>query len=204
MGGRGSSNPGGGKMNVDFDKWGKPLDGLDAKEVRDKDGTIIGYTHDEMRFTSVPEERTVTRAEVMKDISNWRNDDGSYGDDDTKIFIAYEDGTFFDSDNAVKKGDYRDKLKKTGVIGASISTTDYEMVWGGEYRWKNGKKELVPWTTHDTDGVSGKSNTYSGYKITGMYRVRVKTTYNEKFPNGRPRTRKQIIRKSKVSTKLFD
>ena len=75
------------------------------------------------------------------------------------------------------------------------------MVWGGEYKWKNGQKQLVPWTTHSMDengNDTGKSNTYSGYRITGEYRVRVKTTYNEKFPNGRPRVRTEIIRKSKV------
>lgn len=197
MGGRGSSNPGGGKMNVDFDKWGKPIDGLDAKEVKDKDGTVIGYIQDELRYTYAPEERPVTRAEVMRDISGWRNDDGSYGDDDVKIYVAYDDGTFFSSDAAGSRG-YRDKLKKTGVIGASISTPDYEMVWGGEYHYKNGKKTLVPWTTNGTDEVSGKSNTYSGYTVTGKYWVREKTTYNERFPDGRPRKKVEVIRKSKV------
>ena len=199
--GRGSSGIGSGNMNVDWDKWGNTLDGGDFQFIYDKDGNIIGDIRDELRYTSVEEERPVTRAEVMRDISGWQNDDGSYGDEDTKIFIAYEDGTFYDSDNPVKKGDYRDKLKKTGVIGASISTPDYEMVWGGEYKWKNGQKQLIPWTTHSMDengNDTGKSNTYSGWRTTGMYRVRVKTTYNETFPNGRTRIRKEIIRKSKV------
>ena len=188
-------------MNVDWDKWGKVLDGANHVAVYDKDGNVIGYIRDDLRFTMIPEERTVTRAEVMKDISGWQNDDGSYGDEDTKIYIAYEDGTFFDSEYPIKRGDNRDKLKKTGVIGASVSTPDYEMVWGGEYKYKNGQKQLVPWTTHSTDedgNDTGKSNTYSGYKITGEYRVRTKTTYNEKFPNGRPRTRIETIRQSKV------
>lgn len=181
-------------MNVDWDRWGKTLDGADMQWVYDKDGNVIGDVRDEIRFTSVEEEHPVTRAEVMREISGWKNDDGTYGDEDTKIFIAYEDGTFFDSEIAGGKGGYREKLTNRNVIGASISTPDYEMVWGGEYKWKGGKKELVPWTTHSLDengNDTGKSNTYSGWRTTGMYRVRVKTTFV-------PRVRKEVIRKSKV------
>lgn len=199
--GRGSSGNSSSQMNVDWDKWGKVLDGGDFQWVYDKDGNVIGDIRDELRFTSVPEEHTVTRAEVMREISGWKNDDGTYGDDDVKIFVAYEDGTFFDSEIAGGRNNYREKLSNKKVIGASISTPDYEMVWGGEYRWKNGQKQLVKWTTHSTDengNDTGKSDTYSGFRTTGQYRVRVKTTYNETFPDGRPRVRKITIRKSKV------
>ena len=191
--GRGDSGLTAGGMNVDWDKWGKTLDGADAKYVYDKDGNVIGSIRDELRFTSVPEERSITRAEIMKDISGWRNDDGSYGDEDTTIFVAYDDGTFFASDMVGVNG-YRDKLKKTGVIGASIMTPDYEMVWGGE---RNSRGDLVPYTTHFDDEGGGKSNTYSGYKITGQYRVRVKR-WTERLQNGRYQQRSEIIRKSKV------
>ena len=110
----------------------------DMQMVYDDEGNVIGDIRDELRFTSAPDEHPVSRAEVMREISGWKNDDGSYGDDDVKIFIAYEDGTFYDSEVMGGKGNYRGKLTNRNVIGASISTPDYEMVWGGEYKWKNG------------------------------------------------------------------
>lgn len=182
-------------MNVDYDKWGKVLDGADAKEVHDKDGNVVGYIRDERRFVYEPDERPVTKKEVLDEISGWRNDDGSYGIDDVHIFVAYDDGTFFDSGSSGKR--YREKFKKTGIIGASVSTGDYEMVWGGE-KGKNG--ELIKWETWTApdSGEKGKSNSYSGYKAVGKYYVRVKTTYNNLAPDGTYRTKKQTIRKSKV------
>ena len=200
--GRGSSGLSAGGMNVDWDKWGKPLQGADMKEiiVKDEDGRdlVIGYIEDRLRFVMEEDERKVTKKEVMDEISGWENDDGTYGDDDIHIFVAYDDGTFYESGTA--GGKYREKLKKTGVIGATVSTPDYEMVWGGE---RNKFGEIVPYTTwvnpYDSDaGKVGKSNTYSGYKVVGQYWVREKRTYNERFPDGRPRTRYEIIRKSKV------
>ena len=186
-------------MNVDYDKWGTPLQGSNIKEIieKDEDGhdVVIGYIEDKLRFVMAEEERKVTKAEVMNEISGWKNDDGTYGDDDVKIFVAYDDGTFFSNDSRGVSY-YREKLKKTGVIGASISTGDYEMVWGGEKDRKTG--QFRPWKTWTEDGESGKSNTYSGYKVVGQYWVREKRTYNEKFPNGRHRTKIEIIRKSKV------
>ena len=201
--GRGSSGLGGGRMNVDWDKWGKVLDWGDAIQIIEKgeDGidTIVGTIRDEIRYITQPDERTITRAEIMRDISGWQNDDGTYGDDDTTIFIAYDDGTFFDSNYPMKSGKYRDKLKKTGVIGASISTPDYEMVWGGE---RNRAGRIEPYKTgtpyDESEGIGGKSNSYFGYKTVGKYRVRVKTTYNNKLPNGRYATKREVIRKSKV------
>ena len=201
--GRGSSGLGNGRMNVDWDKWGKVLDWGDAIQIIEKgeDGidTIVGTIRDEIRYITQPDEHLITRAEIMRDISGWQNDDGTYGDDDTTIFIAYEDGTFFDSNYPIKSGKYRDKLKKTGVIGASISTPDYEMVWGGE---RNRAGRIEPYKTgtpyDESEGIGGKSNSYFGYKTVGKYRVRVKTTYNNKLPNGRYTTKREVIRKSKV------
>lgn len=196
--GRGSSGMGENPMSVDWDKWGEIIN-YEPIEITDENGEriVIGHIQDELRSITVPEERPVTKAEVMKDIQDWKNDDGSYGDEDVHIFVAYDDGTFFTNDWSGSRGGniYRDKLKKTGVIGASISTGDYEMVWGGD-KGKNG--EIRKWETWSSDGESGKSNTYSGYKTTGMYRVRVKRTYNERFPNGRIHPKIEIIRKSKV------
>ena len=60
--GRGSSGLGAGGMNVAWDKWGDVLGStVPPKEVRDKDGNVIGYVRDELYYTSVEEERTVTR-----------------------------------------------------------------------------------------------------------------------------------------------
>lgn len=198
--GRGSSGLGSGGMSVDWDKWGKVLDGIDAKQIIKKvDGidTVVGYIKDEMRYVTAPDEHPITRADIMREIAGWQNDDGTYGDDDTSIFIAYDDGTFF-SNNMKPGGVYREKLKKTGVIGASLSTGDYEMVWGGE---RNRAGNIQPYKTgtpyDESEGIGGKSNSYFGYKTVGQYRVRVKTTY-PKLPNGRYGTKHEIIRKSKV------
>lgn len=190
-------------MNVDWDKWGKVLDWGDSIEIREKgeDGidTIVGRIRDEIRYITQPDEHPVTRAEIMREIAGWQNDDGTYGDDDTSIFIAYDDGTFFSSSYPIKEGKYRDKLKKTGVIGATLSTPDYEMVWGGE---RNRAGRIEPYQTStpydESEGIGGKSNSYFGYKTVGEYRVRVKTIYNHKLPNGRYTTKREVIRKSKV------
>lgn len=200
--GRGSSGLGAGSMNVDWDKWGEVLDWGNAKQIIEKgeDGidTLVGTIRDEIRYITQPDERPITRADIMREISGWKNDDGTYGDDDTSIFIAYDDGTFFSS-GTKPGGQYREKLKKTGVIGASLMTPDYEMVWGGE-RDRSGK--IQPYTTgtqyDESEGIGGKSNSYFGYKTVGEYRVRVKTIYNYKLPNGRYTTKREVIRKSKV------
>ena len=199
--GRGSSGISAGGMNVDWDKWGKVLEGLDAIEIIEKIygmDTVVGYIEDEMRYVTAPDEHPITRAEIMREIAGWQNDDGTYGDEDTSIFIAYDDGTFF-SNNITPGGEYREKLKKTGVIGASLSTGDYEMVWGGE-RDRAGNIQLYKTGTSydESEGIGGKSNSYFGYKTVGQYRVRVKKTFNNHYPNGRRYTKYETIRKSKV------
>ena len=190
-------------MNVDWNKWGEVLDWGQHKEIIETgdDGipTVVGYIGDELRYITEPEERPITKKEIMAEIEGWKNDDGTYGDDDTHITIAYDDGTFFAND--MSGGNYREKMKKTGIIGASLSTADYEMVWGGEMNRKTGQIEpYKTWVSpyDEEEGREGKSNSYSGYKTVGMYRVRVKTTYNNKYPNGRSYTKHEIIRKSKV------
>lgn len=189
------------KMNVPFDKWGKVLEGLDAIEVIEKiDGmdTLVGYIEDEMRYITAPDEHPITRADIMREISGWKNDDGTYGDDDTTVFVAYDDGTFFSS-GTNPGGLYREKLKRTGIIGASLSTPDYEMVWGGE---RDRAGNIMPYKTgssfDESEGIGGKSNSYFGYKTVGQYRVRVKKTFNNKYSNGRNYTKREIIRKSTV------
>lgn len=188
-------------MNVDYDKWGKVIDYEQIIEMGD-DGIpmVVGDIRDEVRYVMEPDERPITKKEIMDEISGWKNDDGTYGDEDVSIFIAYDDGTFFSNNTWGREG-YRDKPKKTGVIGASIMTGDYEMVWGGERNRKTG--QIEPYTTwvspyDEGEGKVGRSNSYSGYKAVGKYRVRTKTTYNNKDERGLYRTKREIIRKSKV------
>lgn len=181
MGGRGASM----KSEVPYDKWGPEKD----EDIYDSDGNHIGRVEDRTVFINEPDVRPVTKAEVLKDIDNWRNDDGTYGDEDTAIYLAYKDGTFVDASDLNGKA-----YKKTGIVGASISTADYEMVWGGEM--KNGSLQM--WETWSPDGGSGKHNSYSGYKTVGSYRERVETTYNNPNGKGGYTARRRVIRRSTV------
>ena len=186
MGGRGSSNPGN-AMNVDYDNWGEMLF---HKPIVDKAGDTIGYLNDEIRYDMVEDIRPTTKKEVLSEIDGWRDDDGYWTDDDMAGYITYKDGSFVD----VKDLDGKN-YKKSGIVGAYISTGDFEAAWGYEYN--SHKKEFVPMTTWSLDGESGKANTYSGYKAVSRYKVRVKTTFNNKDSNGRYRTKHEIVRRSK-------
>lgn len=170
MGGRGA----GGKISrvIDYDKWGKMVD----ETLRDKDGTVIGRIWDEYQYDKVEDIKPITKKEILDDIDAYRNDDGKYGwgDGDVAIYVAYDDGKFVNVTELEGKA-----YKKKGIIGASISTPDYESVWGGEINKKTGKKEM--WQTWSEDGNSGHQNSYSGYKtvsqrIVRRKRVSVKTT----------------------------
>ena len=201
MGGRGSSSPSGGDkrngygkkedpMNVPFDEWGQMIN---HEEIIDKNGDRIGYIQDEYAYNYEPDIHPVTKKDVLSEIDAWRNDDGTYGDEDTAIYLAYKDGTFVDTDDLNGKA-----YKKTGIVGASISTGDFEMVWGGEVG-RDG--EVHPWETwvspSDMDaGERGHSNSYSGYKATSYYKKRTRVTFNT--PNGRGgyKTVRETVRKS--------
>ena len=183
MGGRGSGS--GTRMNVPYEEWGKMVD----KPIKDKDGNTIGYIEDRDVYVSEPDYRTVTKKDVLNDIDGWRNDDGTYGDEDTAIYFAYKDGTFVDADDLNGK-----KYKTTGLVGVSISTADYEMVWGGEIG-RDGK--LHQWETWSEDGESGRANSYSGYKAVAVYKERVKTTYNNPNGKGGYKAVRKVIRRSK-------
>lgn len=178
------------EMNVPFDKWGEMKN---LEEIRDGD-TIIGYTSDEYRYITEPDIRKITKKEILEDIEGWRDDNGMYGDADTAIYFAYKDGSFVDAADLDGKA-----FKKSGLVGVSISTGDYEMVWGGEINKKTG--EIVPWRTHEWDDetneeLEGHTNSYSGYKTVAQYKVRVRTLYN--IPNGRGgwKMKREIIRRS--------
>lgn len=171
MGGRGSSS--GVARTVAYDSWGKMIDN---QQIRNKDGDVVGYISDRDVFVYEPDIHPVTKKEVLNDIDGWRGDDGYYGDQDTSVAFAYKDGSFVTGEDLNGKA-----YKKTGLIGASISTPDYEMVWGGNINRRTG--EFQPWETWSEDGESGHTNSYSGYKATGIYRVRTKVTFDN--PDGR-------------------
>ena len=193
FGGNGNKSSGGsseGNMNVPYDSWGKMID----KEVRDEDGTIIGYIEDFERLEYQDYVEPVTKKAVLADIDGWRNDDGTYGDNDVSINFAYKDGSFVSADELDGKA-----YKKTGLVGVSISTGDYEMVWGGDIDKKTGKLRM--WQTWSEDGESGHTNSMAGAKAVGAYKVRIKTTqepYQTKSGDTRYRTVRKVLRKSKV------
>ena len=196
MGGRGSSSSGDPRnrykkkedpMNVPYDEWGVPINFEPIYETVDGEKTQIGYIEDDIRYEQVEDIHPVTKKQVLDDINAWRNDDGTYGDEDTAIYLAYKDGTFVDTDDLNGKA-----FKKTGIVGASISTGDYEMVWGGEIG-RDGT--LHPWKTWSIDDT-GVSNSYSGYKPVAKWRIRTRVTHNNKRENGTYYTKREIIRQS--------
>ena len=193
--GRGSSKANGGSAGgarvVPYDEWGKEIDN---EPIKDENGDTIGYINDETRYISEPYHEKITKKDILNDIDGWRMDDGTYGDEDVSIGLAYNDGSYVDV-NALDGKAYR----KSGIVGAHITTPDYEMVWGGELNTRTGNIE--PYLTHEMDDlgnmIDGYSNSISGYRTTGSYRVRVRTTYNN-YDGTRYRTRREELRRSTV------
>lgn len=164
------------------------------------------YEEDDIRYNSVEDIRPITKREIIDDIWAWRDDDGEFSDPDISVFLQYDDGTVYINGWGSSSGShYRDKPKKSGVIGASINTGDYEEVWGYEVNERTGKRSLIQ--TWSEDGESGLTNTYSGYKQVSKYRVRKRTTtywddnykkYGYYGPKGGYRTKIDVVRKSKT------
>lgn len=176
-------------MNVPYDEWGEEVrydpiygevDGIDS---------LIGWYEDRKVFDYEEDIRPVTKKEVLEDINAWRMDDGTYGDDDVAIYIAYKDGTVVGKDDLDGKA-----YKKTGIVGASISTGDYEMVWGGEIG-RDG--ELHQWKTwNPDDDEAGHANSYSGYKAVSSYWIRNKVITTNRRKNGTFYTTYERVRQS--------
>ena len=72
-----------GKMNVPYDRWGKMI----SEDIRDDDGTIIGSIEDVERYVTEDYVEPTTKKAVLADIDAWRNDDGTYGDNDVAILL---------------------------------------------------------------------------------------------------------------------
>lgn len=182
------------QMNVPYENWGKVLDGADVLVIRDADGNLIGDISDRLAFVTEHQLTPVTKKEAVDYALEFYNKiDGWTVDDDYKIYFAYEDGTFRDVADNPEKG-----LNRKGLIGVSVSTPDDEIVWGGNVRWRDGKREFQQWGVHDESGDEVEGNYHSWYKTVGQYYVRTKRTYNN--PNGRGgyRVKYETIRKSTV------
>ena len=205
MGGRGSSSPAGGDkrngygkkedpMNVPFDEWGAETDERIYGEWNGE-RTQIGYYEDRTVYDYEEDIRPVTKKEALAEIDVWRNDEygreqyGSYGDEDVSIIVAYKDGKVI-SDDELENGK---AFKKAGIVGVSISTPDYQMVWGGEVG-RDGK--LLTWETSENEEGKTYTNSYAGYKPVSLYKVRYKIIHNNQRPNGTYYTTYERVRQS--------
>lgn len=189
-GGRsGSSTASNKNMNVPYESWGKEISN---QEIRDDSGSIIGYIDDETLYITEPDITPISKKQMLDDIKAYKNDDGTYGDNDTFIYATYEDGSTWSNDD-------KTKFKKSGIIGLAVSTGDYQSAWGEDFVGSGRNKRRVPMTTSATDEVPELSNSYVGYKTTGAYKQRVKTTYNN-WDEKRQKyyTKREILRKSTV------
>lgn len=182
-------------MAVPIDRWGTFMDGADIQDIRDEEGTVIGDIQDSILYNYEHQLTPVTKKEAVDfALGFWSKLDHAWEvDDDYKIYFAYDDGTFRDVADNPEKG-----LNRRGLIGVSVSTPDDEMVWGGNVRWVNGRKEFQKWGVTDEDGNEVEGDYHSWYKTTGYYYVRTRTTYNT--PNGRGgyRMQRERIRQSTV------
>ena len=174
-------------MNVPYNEWGEEISN---KPIKDSNGDVIGYINDETRFEYESVIEKSTKKQVLDLINTWKMDDGTYGDEDTAIYVAYDDGRFLN----LSDGEPHRRWSKQGIVGLSISTADDEAVWGGEMR--NGsiqKWELSP----VNEQAEGKTDSYLYYRTTNSYKVRVKETYNNLNPRtGRYETKREVIRQS--------
>ena len=196
--GRGSSKASGGTVKtVPYDKWGKEVH---LEPVKDENGDTIGYINDENFYLREPYHEKITKKQILSEVDAWRMDDGTYGDEDTMIGIAYDDGSYVRLNDL----DGNKPYKKSGIVGVHVSTADYEMVWGGEKNKKTGKIDLYKTLEFDDDGnnIDGFANSISGYQTIGHYKVRVKTTYNNLTPKGSYTTKREHLKKSTV--KYYD
>lgn len=176
-------------MSVPYDKWGKDIDN---EYIYDKNGDRIGYIADTTNSVMEPRIAPTTKKEVLQEIDAWRNDDGTYGDDDTAMYIAYKDGTFVDLSELDGKA-----YKKSGICGVSFSGPDDEFVWGGEMH--NGKLSL--WKTWSEDGESGQANSHAYWEEVGLYKIRQRVTFNNPDGRGGWKTKYETIRRSTVKRK---
>lgn len=184
------------EMAVPYDEWGPMIDEEFTYTMSNGEVDEHGRLEDRIVYDMARDFQPTTRKGLLADIEAFRNDDGTYGDDDIAIFIAYEDGSSWSNQfsNTASK-----PFKKRGIIGLSLSTPDYEEVWGEDWtggRWAHERKRVPMRTAEDPEtGEPGRANSYAGYKAVSKYRVRTRITVE---PNGRGgyRQKRETIRRS--------
>ena len=180
------------QMNVPYDKWGAFMDGADIQTLYDADGNVIGDIRDNLIYVSEHQLDSIEKRDAINYALEFYSklDGGWLVDDDYKIYLAYQDGKFRDVADDPEKG-----LNRKGLIGVYVSTPDDEMSWGGNMSARYGFQQ---WGVRDGDGNEVEGNYHSWYKTTGVYKERVKTTYNNPNGKGGYRTKREIIRKSTI------
>lgn len=189
MSGHGSFSAIGRDMNVPYDKWGREIE---YELILDEDGKPIGHYQDAIRYVQADDVRTITKKEILEEVSGWKKDDGTYGDEegDVNIYIQYKNGKLLHLTDTK-----RTTFSRSGIIGVSVTTADYDMVWGHEMM-KVGT--LVPFESSWLSGGSKSyTNSYAGRKTIGEYKVREKVIYNP-YKNGNVKQVTHIVRKSTV------
>ena len=197
MGSRGA----GSGREVAYDKWGhfiEPMEGFgNRKAIYDENGNEVGSEHleDSTHQVYVPVIQEATVSQIVKDINAWKNDDGTYGDEDTYMSVEYSDGRHISNqDDNFRKVFAKNKRD---IVGATISTADYEAAAGKT-------KTSKGWVDNETsEAANGKSytNSYIGYVSVGEYKTRNKYTYLEGSyakAHGKRTTTIEKVRQSKV------
>ena len=83
---------------VPIDKW-KAQESKDVYAIIDGEKVLVGQEEDVDRWETEPYTEPISKKAILQMVDDWRMDDGTYGDEDTKIYFAYEDGTFVDADD---------------------------------------------------------------------------------------------------------
>ena len=160
------------QMNIPYDDWKHE----DDKRITSEDGRVYGREFDNNIYIQDKDIRKVTKADTLRTLEEWKMDDDTYGTGtgDESIHIYYDDGSILE----LTDGEPHKRWKKQGIKGITISTADYEQVWGHYY-----DRKAQEWKLHEThemdenlNDVPGYSNSYSGYKVTGAYKTRVEET----------------------------
>ena len=159
--------------DVPYEEWQKKPEV--SEEHYDADVPYSVYEKDSTQWVQAKDIRPVSKKNTIDDVESWKNDDGTYGTGDESIHVIYDDGSVVE----LTDGDTHRGWKTKGVIrGISISTGDYQQVWGEEYYPRS--REWRPLTTtewdEDDNPVEGYANSYSGVKAVGTYYTRKRQT----------------------------
>lgn len=182
-------------MSVPYDKWGEDIRLEQIHKVIDGKDTVVGYIEDNTRYVTEPVLDKVEKKDAVNyALEFWDKYEHQWTvDDDYRVYLAYDNGTFRDVADNPEKG-----LNRKGLIGVYVSTPDDEMSWGGNI----GRRGVFqPWSVHHEDEngdlVEVEGNYHSWYRTTGVYKVRTRTTY-EKNNRGTWTPKHEIIRRSTV------